>query len=156
MKKIPLTQGKFALVDDIDYEYLSQWKWYANRCRNTFYARRNDYKDGKQTTVLMHKVISNRLRFKHRADHINRDGLDNRRRNLRDATVKQNNENTRRRRDNTSGHRGISWCRRKSKWWARIQHNGKRIHLGYFDKLEDAIAARKEAEKKYFTHRDKA
>lgn len=151
MKKIPLTQGKFALVDDIDYEYLSQWKWYAAKIGKTFYAGRTNREGGKRT-IYMHQVLAERLGFKHRADHVHGNGLDNRRSKLRDGTQKQNSENRGLSRNNTSGHLGGYWHKQSSKWQARIQHNGKHIHLGLFEALKDAIKARKEGERKYFTH----
>lgn len=151
MKEIPLSQGKVAVVDNVDYEYLNQWKWCAHKCGKTFYAVRTEYKGGKRN-IYMHQLIAERMNFKHLADHINRNGLDNRRKNLRDATQKQNLENASVRVDNISGQKGVYWFRRDAKWHSQITHNGKRVHLGYFDKLEDAINARKEAERKYFTH----
>jgi len=152
MKKIKLTQGKVALVDNRDYEYLNQWKWCAHRGSKTFYARRSINKDGKWTTISMHQVLAELMDFEYRADHINRNGLDNQRKNLRDATSKQNNENSRIRKDNTSKYKGVSWYKRKSKWQVQIRHYGKQIHLGLFDRLKDAVKARKKAEEKYFTH----
>lgn len=151
MKKIPLTQGQFALVDDIDYEYLCQWKWYARKARHGFYACRGNWEDGRQKIVRMHRVVAARKGIESSdPDHINRNPLDNRRSNLREASNKQNQENVGLRSDNTSGHRGVYWDR--NKWRARIKHNGKLLHLGSFDELKDAIAARKHAERKYFTH----
>jgi hypothetical protein len=155
MKKIPLTQGKFAIVDDEDFEFLNQWKWHAHKGGNTFYAERNIRKsDGKKTTIAMHQVLAKRLGFKHRADHIDGNGLNNQKSNLQDLTnkQKQNAEKQRLSKNNTSGHKGVCWFKRDSKWLARIRHNGKGTHLGLFDKLEDAIAARKDGERKYFTH----
>ncbi len=152
MKKIKLTQGKVALVDDIDYEYLNQWKWCASKDGNTFYAKRNIKQNGKWTTISMHQVLAKRLDFKDSADHKNKNGLDNQRSNLRPATQKQNLENLGIPKNNTSGHKGVYWYKRYLKWTAKIRHNGKHIHLGYFDKIEDAIHARKIGEDKYFTH----
>jgi len=152
MKEIQLTQGKVALVDDQDYEYLNRWKWCAHKNRKTFYADRSVVENGKRTTVAMHQVLARLMEFKHTADHINRNGLDNRRDNLRDATSKQNQENCSVREDNTSGHIGVCWHKLGSKWEARIQNHGNRIYLGLFEKLEDAVRARNKAEKKYFTH----
>lgn len=152
MKEIPLTQDKFALVSDKDYKYLSQWKWYALCNRGSYYAARKIRVGKKQTTLYMHQALAERLGFKHRADHVNQNGLDNRRLNLRDATNKQNAENQKLRKNNTSGHKGVYWDKQKSKWRPRICHNGRKISLGLFETLEDAIKARKEAEKKYFTH----
>ena len=83
-------------------------------------------------------------------DHINRNKTDNRIANLREVTNKQNQQNASKRSDNTSGHPGVSWYKRDSKWQARIKHNQKDTHLGYFENLEEAIAARKAAEKLYW------
>lgn len=147
-----MTQGRVAVVDDVDYNYLNQWKWSATDHGHTFYAMRKQLRDGRRVAIYMHQEMAKRLGFKFQADHINRDGLDNRRRNLRDSTQKQNLENQSLRKDNTSGHKGVHWFKRTSKWQVSIGHNGDQIHLGYFDRLEDAIEARKNAERKYFTH----
>ena len=83
-------------------------------------------------------------------DHINRNPSDNRLVNLRDVTQKQNMQNASKYSHNTSGHPGVAWHKRISKWRAHIMHNQKDIHLGYFSILEEAIAARKAAEKLYW------
>ena len=83
-------------------------------------------------------------------DHINRIRTDNRSSNLREVTNNQNLQNKSKYSNNTSGHPGVCWCKQNSKWRATIRHNNKRIHLGYFDDIEDAIAARKAAEKLYW------
>ena len=83
-------------------------------------------------------------------DHINRNRSDNRIANLRDVSHKQNHQNAGKRSDNTSGHPGVSWHKRDSKWQAQIKHSYKRIHLGYFKTMEEAIAARKAGELKYW------
>lgn len=83
-------------------------------------------------------------------DHINRDRSDNRIVNLREVTNKQNGQNRSKSSNNTSGHPGVYWNKQNSKWRATITHNQKYIHLGYFSILEDAVAARKAAEKLYW------
>lgn len=83
-------------------------------------------------------------------DHINRNRSDNRIANLRDVSHKQNQQNKSKSSTNTSGHPGVSWYKPYSKWVAKIKHNYKHIHLGYFENLEDAVAARKAAEKLYW------
>jgi len=83
-------------------------------------------------------------------DHINRIRTDNRIANLREVTNKQNHQNRSKPSNNTSGHSGESWYKRDSKWVAKITHNYKHTHLGYFENLEEAIAARKAAEKLYW------
>jgi hypothetical protein len=85
-------------------------------------------------------------------DHINGDPSDNRISNLRDVTRKQNMENKKIYKNNKSGYPGVSWHSRDEKWQARIGHYGKRKSLGTFDNLEDAIAARIQAENKTYTH----
>ena len=83
-------------------------------------------------------------------DHINRIRTDNRIANLREVSHKQNGQNRSKRSDNKSGHPGVCWHKRDSKWVARIRHNYKHIHLGYFATLEEALSARKAAEKLYW------
>lgn len=92
MKEIKLTQGKVALVDDEDFEYLNQWKWYANKNNRCFYAVRGIKKDNKWTLEAMHRIILNTPNNMV-CDHINHDGLDNRRRNLRNCTKSENGMN---------------------------------------------------------------
>jgi hypothetical protein len=85
-------------------------------------------------------------------DHINRNRLDNRWDNLRPATHSENNRNKRINRNNTSGKMGVVWHKRKQRWEARISSNDIRRCLGYFDKLDDAIAAREKAERELGYH----
>lgn len=82
-------------------------------------------------------------------DHINRNSLDNRRSNLRFITQRENCTNTKLNKNNTSGHKGIFWNTEIKKWVARITYYYKNIHIGSFSKIEDAINARKKAEKQY-------
>ncbi len=84
-------------------------------------------------------------------DHINRNRSDNRITNLREVSHKQNQQNRSKPSNSTSGHPGVSWYKRYYKWVARITHNYKLIHLGYFTDREEAIAARKAAEKLYWS-----
>jgi len=127
MKKIPLTQGYFAIVDDEDFEWLSQYKWYALRTSRTVYATAKI----NRKTVLMHRAILNAGPGEE-SDHADGDGLSNRRVNLRLCTRSQNQHNQRIHKDNTSGFKGVSWHKQKCKWHVQIQNNNKRIHLGYF------------------------
>ena len=83
-------------------------------------------------------------------DHINRNRSDNRIPNLRDVTNRQNQQNRSTNSDNTSGHPGVYWDKQSFKWRARIKHNQKLIHLGLFTDLEEAIAARKAGELRYW------
>ena len=140
-KKIPLLGGGFALVDEEDYENLVKFRWYTSRSRNTSYAvrtRRPGNGRGPET-IRMHREI---LPTRGPVDHINRNGLDNRRSNLRPATVSQNSRNIARRSDNTSGFKGVGIYKPYGNWRARISPKpGVRITVGYFDTpLEAAIA----------------
>ncbi len=109
-------------------------------------------------TVQSRKYKAHRLAWLHfhgvwpkdQLDHINRNRADNRIANLREVTNKQNMQNAGKYSHNTSGHPGVYWDKKRSKWRATIRHNQKLIHLGYFSILEDAIAARKAAEKLYW------
>ena len=111
-----------------------------------------------QISVLSRDYLAHRLAWLHhfgvwpkdQLDHINRIRTDNRIANLREVTNKQNLQNAGKPSNNTSGHPGVHWNKQKSKWQVKITHNQKNIHLGYFSILEEAIAARKAAEKLYW------
>src|SRR5260221_4970142 len=82
MKEVPLTQGKAALVDDEDYERVNQFKWYLVEAKYLRYANRSPYNKGKQSTLRMHRFILGLTDSKQHVDHINGNGLDNRKCNL--------------------------------------------------------------------------
>lgn len=130
MKKIILTKGKVALVDDEDFEYLNHWKWQANKSKNTWYAIKSH--GGK-----MHQLIIN-IPNGFEIDHKDRNGLNNQKSNLRIATRAQNNANQILRSDNRSGLKSVCWHKRIKKWQVRLQVNGKRFHLGYFNDKNEA------------------
>lgn len=136
MKTIPLTQGKVALVDDKDYNVLIQYKWYANQCHNNiWYPRRNiSLKNGKRTSITMHQQICGRKNI----DHINHEGLDNRRCNLRPCSHSQNLRNHRDYKNNSSKMRGVSWDKNSQKWTTYIYSNQERIYLGLFTDKNEA------------------
>lgn len=144
MKRIPLTQGQFALVDDEDFERLSQFKWCAwwSQWTKSYYAvRHGRCDDGKYRTVYMAREIMG-AKLGEKVDHKFHNTLDNRRENLRICTTQQNSINSRMRSDNTSGLKGVSWNKNAKKWQAYIANgNRKRIHLGYFVAALDAARA---------------
>ncbi len=146
MKEIPLSLDQVALVDDEDFEWLSQWKWSARKSHNTFYAQRNVNKDGKRTSLQMHRAILGAVRL----DHKDGNGLNNCRSNLRPATSSQNGQNTGRYRTNTSGHKGVTWDKRRQKWLVQHQVDGHKKHVGYFDDVEEAGRAYREAVSRVF------
>ena len=133
MKKIKLTQGKFALVDDVDYKWLNQWKWCAMYSYGNWYAMR-----GKRPQIFMHRLILN-TPFGMDTDHINHNTLDNKHCNIRVCTHQQNSFNGKPRKG-TSKYKGVSWFKRDKKWRAYIVLNNKQIHLGYF--ISEIEAAR--------------
>ena len=142
MKYIQLTQGKFALVDDEDFENVNHFKWFYEK---SGYACRR--KSGR--SIRMHRFITNAPENME-VDHINGNGLDNRQENLRICTHKENIRNAKVRKDNTSGYKGVYWHRLAKKWQARVFFNGKHISLGYFDTKDKAANAYNQAAKQYF------
>ncbi len=139
MKEITLTQGKVALVDDEDFSLANQFVWFAVKPSHsrTWYAQRNCWKNGKRTVERLHTFLVGISPL----DHKNGDGLDNRRENLRPCTLGQNQGNARRRVDNTSGFKGVTWSKRTRRWRAEIRSGGVREFLGYFDSAEEAARA---------------
>lgn len=137
---IKLTQGKIALVDDLDAD-LAALRWCAQKRRNVYYAVRNVRKpDGNRGLEQLHRVIAARLGIFGIVDHENRDGLDCTRQNLRLATPQQNAANARVAASNTSGFKGVSWNTNEQCWEAYIKINGRQRRLGRFDDLGTAGA----------------
>ena len=135
MKEIPLTQGKFALVDDDDYEYLSQWKW----CYDNGYAKRGQWNPvtKKIIQIFMHRVIMNAKKGE-AVDHANHNTLNNKKYNLRICTYAQNMYNSKSNKNSSSKYKGVSWNKRCKKWQVYIIYEGKRINLGYYKDEEEA------------------
>lgn len=131
MKKIELTQGRCAVVDNEDYDRLNKFKWhysqgYASNSRSVKKSL------GKQGPESMHRLVLN-AKEGEEVDHINRNPLDNRRKNLRIVTRSQNNRNR--------GGKGYSFHKKRKKWEAQICINRKIKHLGYFSTEIDARKA---------------
>ncbi len=145
MKEIPLTQGKVAIVDDEDFEWLSQWKWHYH---NMGYAVRTTARPN-QTHILMHREICG-LHSSLEFDHINGNGLDNQRSNLRACTHSQNIQNSKVRKDSGSGFKGVFYLSKVHKWEACIRVNGKRKHLGRYLNPEMAACAYDDAAHEFF------
>lgn len=139
--RIPLSRGLFALVDEADFETVNQHKWFASKGSRTFYAARNVVLDGRRTVVRMHQVLLGMPKDVD-IDHVNGDGLDNRRANLRTTSRSQNNFNQhRKQRGCSSKYRGVTWSRYHGKWQAQIKAHGKYKLIGRFDdELEAALA----------------
>lgn len=133
MKEIKLTQGKVALVDDEDFEYLNQWKWYAARSKNTYYATRRAQSGQpyKQITIQMHRLLMG-LEQGNKAviDHIDRNGLNNCKVNLRITTLAENNRNRTSVKGSSSKYLGVHLVKSTGKWSAAIKSNDKTHYLG--------------------------
>jgi hypothetical protein len=136
MMEIKLSRGMVALVDDDDWSALAVFKWYAHRGLHTFYAARYD-NSGK--LEYMHRRIL-KAQTGEKVDHVNQNGLDCQRHNIRICTSSQNHMNKTKRRAGSSKYKGVCWSKCARKWQAQIQCDGKQFHLGLFN--DDIIAAR--------------
>ena len=144
MKQIPLSNGKFSLVDDEDFAWLSKFKWHFNEG----YARTHDFVPG--MTHYLHELVT-LFKLKDQVDHIDANRLNNQKSNLRAATQQQNNANALKwRRTCSSRYKGVCWAKTKNKWEVKITVNYKTIHLGrYFDE-EEAARTYDQAAKEHF------
>lgn len=149
MKKIPLTQGQEAIVDDWWYEYLSKWKWWAqwNPATKSFYAVREETKKPRKM-MYMHRVVANTPGGM-LCDHIYHNTLDNREEKLRNVTPSQSSVNRKSRTDNTSGVKGVRKSKNYHGFWAQLTIGGKMVLSKGFRTFEEAVEARKNAEKEY-------
>ncbi len=148
--EIPLTQGKWAIIDACDAEKVLQHKWYAHKDYHTYYALTNIRKeDGTPTILRLHRLIL-KPHPQTMVDHINGNGLDNRRCNLRLATNRQNLQNSRIPLTNTSGFKGVYWEKQKCRWRVQIYVDGKNKNLGSFKTKKEAAATYDRAAIKFF------
>ena len=151
MKMISLTQDKFAIVDDANYNSLNKYKWYTFKSLTTCYAVRNaPISESGQRQIRMHNIILSPPKGVE-VDHKNGNGLDNRISNLRFCNRSENKRSQRLSRDNTSGFKGVTLRSRvqKTVYVARIGVNKREIHLGYYPTLEAAARAYDRAALKY-------
>lgn len=148
MKTIPLKgkhgDGKFALVDDEDFERLSQFSWCVSTLGYAVFSRRNG---SKVVTTFMHLLVVPKADNKH-VDHINRDKLDNRKENLRSVPVSVNIHNSNRTKISKSGYRGVSQHTQTGRWRARIKVRNVTHEIGFFGTPEEASAAYENYRKK--------
>lgn len=148
--RIPLTRGRVALVDAEDAPgVLAAGSWCTStsgESRTAYAVRGERHPDGRFRGVRLHQFITGW----DYVDHINGDGLDNRRGNLRRATHAENMRNCRLSRNSTSGYIGVSWSRAAGKWRAYISPDGRQIHLGLFATAEAAAVARDLASVRHF------
>lgn len=150
MRLIPLTQGKYAMVDDADYEWLNQWKWHIRRDGNRIYAVRAHYVKGgkgKRIHVPMHRLIMD-FPDSH-VDHIDGNGLNNQRSNLRPCTQQENLMNSHSAQGNCK-YKGVYWDKHLNKYRPRIRVNKKLISLGLYDCPRKAALVYDKAALNYF------
>jgi hypothetical protein len=146
---IKLTYGKWAIMDEIDYPLVKDFRWFTKHSHGNYYALANPPRRlGIGKIIRMHRLIMG-LSSNLQIDHRNRQGLDNRRSNLRLATHAQNQRNGKRPKTNTSGYKGVNWHKLSQKWRACISINNKQKHLGLFNSLSEAIIAYDKAAKKH-------
>ena len=142
MEIIYLTNGKKVIVDEKDYSYLSTFTWSE---RGEGYAATTIA----GVSIYMHRMLLNPP-SNMCVDHINRNKLDNQRKNIRLCTCSQNGVNRALRESNTTGYIGVTWHKVAKKFQARIRLNGRKTHLGLFVSSEDAAKAYDEAAIKEF------
>lgn len=145
MKEILLTQGKTTKVDDVDYESLNQHSWCAHNIQGMWYAERRH----QNKLIYLHRVVLG-ASICQLIDHVDGNGLNNQRHNLRLATKAQNSQNRPLQSNSTSGYKGVSFDKRAYKWSASIKVNRRKVSLGFFTDITQAALKYNEAALQYF------
>jgi len=143
MKEIPLTQGQVAIVDNEDFKELSKYKWQPSWRLNKCYAKRGEYINKKQVTIYMHRQIL-KITDNSEVDHIDNNGLNNQKCNLRICNRSQNQRNKNKTQNSCSSNwKGVALSsgQRRKKWMAYISINKKRKYIGRFSSEIDAAKA---------------
>lgn len=140
--QIPLSKGYFAIVDEIDSDLL-HLRWYWHRQNYAIYSTRsgNTFSKTRMHRMILERILDRPLSQIEFVDHINGNGLDNRRSNLRLATPSQNSRNSKKPITNTSGYKGVTFCKNTGKWVGQIKENNKNHYLGSYDTPEEAYKA---------------
>lgn len=145
---VTLTKGYTAIISASDARVANGYNWTAQVMPRSVYAYRRDYNGGKSRKIYLHRALLGEP-VGLEVDHIDGNGLNNTRGNLRKATKTQNGQNSRKRINNTSGFKCVSLHKETGKWRARITIDGKSKSLGLFHTPEQAHDARVAAATKY-------
>ena len=147
MNEVALYGGAMTLIDSKHYlDVLNAGPW---RLDKDGYAMHSLKRDGRKTTERLHQFIAKLEGIEGQVDHIDCDPLNNTVDNLRVATQTENAKNKRIFKSNSSGVKGVYFNTKQQKYHAQITFNSRRIHLGFFDDLEEAANAYQEASQKY-------
>lgn len=139
------------MVDDEDYEFLNQWKWRADVTKDgCVYARRQEIVNGKHKTFTIHRMVLKLPEKQGGVDHKDRNSLNNQKSNLRMANDHQNGGNRDVNANNTSGFKGVTWCKAARKWQAQIMVHRNHHYLGLFEDPKDAARTYDAAALEYF------
>lgn len=144
--EISVGRSHVALIDVTDYDIVGRYRWHAHRDGRNIYARRRELCDGRMRYQFMHDLILGVAGV----DHIDHDGLNNQRANLRLADHAQNQYNRRAALGSTSTYKGVSWRRDKRKWQAQIMVARRTQHLGYFGDEAQAAHVYDTAAREFF------
>ncbi len=139
MKKLSLPKGKFTLVDDEDFDYLSKKKWKISDSGRVY----------RTEIIYMHRELMKTPKGMV-TDHVDRNPLNNQKSNLRVCTISQNAMNTQKKNTNFSGFKGVSWDKKQKKWLVRLNLNGKVMLRKRFKLLKDAANEYNKGAKQHF------
>jgi len=145
---LPLTKGLYTIIDVDMWSSVKPYKWAAHRTKGSsiWYARRGKRvlrPSGKRviTAINLHRVVAGANEYAQKVDHINGNGLDNRRSNLRVCSNMENNHNRHAPSRSRTGFFGVKWMKKLNKWQAAIKNDGKWIYLGIYSDVRDAAMA---------------
>jgi hypothetical protein len=136
-----------VLIDDEDFDLFNKYAWYIKVCSHTNYLVRSMTGKDHSKREYFHRKIMNP--GKNHIDHIDSNGLNNRKSNLRPCSRSKNMQNSKKPKNNKSGYKGVHWCKEHKSWRAKIMVDGKAIYIGSFKNKEDAALAYDVAAKKY-------